>query len=114
MSAEIKNHVLSIIDTIENGYKSEGPEYYDGQYEEGEIISGFDYLEGVLDIQYIVTGEGEYLGARVLLAYGGPNIWLDTQKQMVEGHWWGDSFSASYHSDIMDIDGALSELWGCR
>ena len=112
--SDVKSHVLSIVNTIENGYKSEGLDYYDGLYEEGEIIGGFDYLSDVLDIQYIVTIDGEYLGARVLVAFGGPNIWIDTSRQLVEGHWWGDSFTASYSDDAMDIDGTLHELWECR
>jgi hypothetical protein len=112
--SNVKSHVLSIVKTIENGYKSEGLDYYDGQYEEGEIIGGLDYLMDALDIQYIVNGESEYLGARVLVAFGGPNIWIDTSRQLVEGYWWGDSFTASYNNDEMDIDGALSELWECR
>lgn len=111
---QLKNHVLSIVKTLEEGYKSEGLDYYDGQYEEGEIIGGFDYLEGALDIQYIVNCEGEYLGARVLVAFGGPNIWIDTQKWIVEGSWWGDYFKGAYTADAMGIDDALSELWGCR
>ena len=76
-----------------------------------DCIGGFDYLEDALDIQYIVRADGEYIGARVLVAFGGPNIWIDTARQMVDGYWWGDSYSTSYHSDPMDIDEALRDLW---
>lgn len=79
--------------------------------EASDILSGFDYLEDALDIQYIVRADGEYIGARVLVAFGGPNIWIDTARQMVDGYWWGDSYSTSYHSDPMDIDEALRDLW---
>ena len=107
---EIKDQVLSIIKDIENGYRAE---YSDGNYEEGEIVSAFDYLEGVLDINYILDSNREYKGARILVAFGGPNIWIDTDKQVVEGYWWGDSFTASYHDDVMGINEALEEIWRC-
>lgn len=81
--------------------------------EEAAPQSAMDYLSDVLDIQYIVNGKREYLGARVLVAFGGPNIWVDTQKQLVEGHWWNDSAKVSYSNDGMGLDEALSELWGC-
>ena len=110
----LKDHVLSIIDGIENGCEVEDSEDFDGQYEKGDIISGFDYLSDILDIEYYVNGQGEYLGARILVAFGGPNIWIDTRFERVEGYWWGDSFTQSYYRDEMDIDGACSELWGCR
>ena len=113
MSNDIKDNVQHIVDTIENGYKSEGPDYYDGQYEEGDIISGFDYLTDALDIEYIVSSTKEYLGARVLVSFGGPNIWINTRTKQVEGYWWGDSCIMPYGNDEMDIDGALRELYNC-
>lgn len=79
-----------------------------------DSITGFDYLQDALDIQYIVNGNKEYLAARVLVSFGGPNIWINTQTQTVEGYWWGDAAFASYHGDAMGIDEACRELWGCR
>jgi len=79
----------------------------------GETQTAMDYLQDVLDIQYIVSGKGEYLGARILVAFGGPNIWVDTQRNVVEGYWWGAYARASFN-DYMDLDDALSELWACR
>lgn len=80
----------------------------------GLTMDGIHYLSDVLDIQYIVSGAGEYLAARILVAFGGPNIWINTQTKTVEGYCWGDSAFASYYNDEMDIDGACSELWECR
>jgi len=78
---------------------------------EGEF-SAMDYLEGVMDIEYIVNSKKEFLGARVLVAFGSPNIWINTRTNTVEGHWWGDSASAHY-IDSMDLNGALEELYSC-
>ncbi len=107
---DIKNHVQSIADNLTNP----PAEWNEGRDidSEGEY-SAFDYLEGVLDIEYIVNSKGEYLGARVLVAFGGPNIWVNTRTHMVEGAWWGDSANASF-TDNLGLDDALSELWACR
>ena len=109
----LRDHVLHIVNTIENGYTPDADErgYLDYPYEEGDILSGFDYLSDILDIQYIVSGKREYLGARILVTFGGPNIWINTQAQIVEGYWWGDAVSMAYSGDPMGIDEACSELW---
>ena len=73
--------------------------------------SASDYLEDVLDIQYIISSDKEYLGARVLVAFGGPNIWINTQTQTVEGYWWGDSSFSSYHNDPLGIDQYLEDTY---
>lgn len=80
--------------------------------ESGDMMYASDYLSDVLDIQYIVSGSKEYLGARVLVAFGGPNIWINTQSGIVEGYWWGDTAFASFNDEI-GLDDYLSELWEC-
>jgi hypothetical protein len=100
----LKDQVSHIVNTIQNGYLDD---------ETGEMISGFDYLTDVLDIEYIVDSKKQYLGARILVAFGGPNIWINTRTQQVEGYWWNSRSIQSYNNDEMDIDGALSELYYC-
>jgi hypothetical protein len=53
--------------------------------EELGTMSGFDYLTDALDIEYIVNGSRELLGARVLVCFGGPNVWVDTRRGVVDG-----------------------------
>lgn len=128
MTSSVKEHVLSIVKDIENGYETECcPECgtdtiwaEDEYYKECECgtdvnktMRGWDYIKDAMDTNYIVNSSNEYLGSRLLVAFGGPNIWIDTHKQTVEGHWWGDSFTASYYRDEMDIDNASEELFGC-
>lgn len=72
--------------------------------------SAYDWLEGALDIEYIVGSDREYRGARVLVAFGGPNIWVDTRRGVVEGHWWLDDATAAYN-DALGLDDALAEYW---
>ena len=101
--SNLQNHVDSIAHDLDNGLTNE----------EGEPVHGFDYLEDVLDIQYIVTSEKRYIGARVLVAFGGPNIWINTQTKTIEGYWWDESAFASYYNDEIGLDEALEELWNC-
>ena len=104
----LKNHVLSIITNIEAGFPDE-------LNSDGEEFSAFDYLQDALDIEYIVSSNKEYLGARVLVASGGPNIWINTRNRQVEGYWWGDKFIAQYnHTDgAIELDQACEDLMGC-
>jgi hypothetical protein len=80
---------------------------------EGESIDGLDYLSDVLDIEYVVNSRKEYLGARVLVAFGGPNIWINTRTKQVEGYWWGDKSIQSYNDDSLNLDDALETLYNC-
>ena len=47
------------------------------------------------------------------MAFGGPNIWINTQKQMVEGYWWSASEFAYYHDDQLYLDERLEEIYNC-
>lgn len=102
---DIENHVKDIARRISEADFDRN--------DDGDECSAFDYLEDALDIEYIVNSKGEYLGARVLVAFGGPNIWVNTRTKTVEGHWWSDSAYASF-SDGIGLDEALEELWNCR
>jgi hypothetical protein len=107
----LKDHVQSIADNLTSPPWDEWNEGRDID-SEGDY-SAFDYLEGVLDIEYIVNSKAEYLGARVLVAFGGPNIWINTRTGTIEGHWWHEKATASF-KDNLGLDEALSELWACR
>ena len=101
----LQDHVQHIANTIANGF---GDELNCDDQE----MSAFDYLQDALDIEYIVNSKREYLGARVLVAFGGPNIWVNTRTKKVEGYWWNESASASF-DDGIGLDDALEELWSC-
>ena len=113
----LRNQVKSIIDNLETGitYGEAGLEV-DAEangYDLDDIISGFDYLQDALDIEYIVSSSKKYLGARVLVAFGGPNIWINTRTKQVEGYWAGDSCILRYYDDAMCFDETLEELFQC-
>lgn len=101
----LQDHVQQIADTLTNGFGDELN--YDG-----EELSAFDYLQDALDIEYIVNKDRQYIGARVLVAFGGPNIWVNTRTKVVEGYWWGEYAKASF-DDGIGLDDALETLWSC-
>jgi len=105
MSADIKNHVLHIVNTLENGFGDE-------VNADDQPMSAFDYLQDALDIEWILNSKKEFLGARVLVAFGGPNIWVNTRIGQVEGYWWGDSYHMSF-TDNIGLNDALEELFNC-
>ena len=106
----LQRHVDSIAQDLTNPPMDEWNEDRDVE-NEGEFTA-FDYLQDALDIEYIVNSKKEYLGARVLVAFGGPNIWINTRSGVVEGYWWGDRATATF-TDNLGLDEALQELYNC-
>ncbi len=103
---QLFQQVRHIADQIESGeYESSN---------EDEPQGAFDYLSDALDIEYTVDSKGQYLGARVLVAFGGPNIWINTRNKSVDGYWYSDRAEAHYFNDELGLDDALEELWNMR
>ena len=71
-----------------------------------------DWMEGVYDIRYIVDREKKYLGAMLLVAGGGPTIWVNTWTSEVEGSWWGDKCT-HYFQDNIGLDDYNEEMYNC-
>ena len=114
MSSHVKQHVISIVDTLENPPLLDEMEKYEMGYEEEDeaYLSAYDYLTDAMDVVYYVDSEKSYLGARVLVAFGGPNIWVDTFYQRVDGHWWGDSYTESFE-DHLGLSEACEDMYNC-
>ena len=105
---ELKNHVQSIAKAITTGEYDFDPECSD--YDEP---CAADYLYDFLDIEYIIGGDRQYLGSRILVAFGGPNIWINTRTNTVEGYWWNDKAFAHF-DDNLGLDEFIEELWACQ
>lgn len=105
----LKDQVLSIVKSIEEG--AWGSSYDD----EDQPGSAYDYLQDALDFNWLLNSDKSYKGARVLVAFGGPNIWIDTNLEQVEGYWWGEKFIAQYnHTDgAIELDEALEDIFNC-
>ena len=70
------------------------------------------WMEGVSDIRYIVDHEKKYLGAMLLVAGGGPTIWVNTWTKEVEGSWAGDRCT-HYFQDEIGLDDYNEEMYNC-
>jgi len=112
MKVQISEDKQRLIDHVESIAESLSSTVI-GLNDEGEEYSAYDYLEDVLDIEYTIGSNGVFLGGRILVAFGGPNIWVDTRYCLVEGYWWGDSFTHSFE-DSLGLHEALEELWECN
>ena len=74
-----------------------------------------DYMEDVLDIEYRVSGRMELRSVQIMVACGGPNIYIDTGSKAVELYWWADR--ACYPLDYdacAKVDAWAEELFECR
>jgi len=69
--------------------------------------SAYDYLEKALAID---TESDDGPKCRILVTFGGPNIWVNTRTRRVEGYWWMDSHFASF-TDTLGLADALEELY---
>ena len=86
---------------------------YDFEPGEYEYPCAGDYLSDALSIEYVTDSNGDYRGALVLVAFGGPNIWIDTRWKEVRGAWWGDSCIVPYRRDELGLDEFLEEIRCC-
>lgn len=112
---DLQDQVDYIADMLSNAdkYAAMRREDMGDDFDENEHTGAYDWLSDVLDIQYIVNGNGDFISAKVLVAFGGPNIWVDFQDKTVRGYWWQNRANATFDDD-MDIEGALAEMWSVR
>lgn len=79
-----------------------------------EQQSIWDYLDDVLDVKYLVNHDKTIHSVKILVTFGGPNIWIDTETRNVELYWWTDRASYPLSSDVCDeIDEWAAEMWDC-
>jgi len=99
---ELKDQCLSIAKFLEQKDH--------GKNEDGEQYAVYDYLQEVYNIDYIINHNKIYKGARLLVAGGGPNIYVDTQEKQVVGYWLDDKIEVPYYEDNLGLDDYLEEI----
>ena len=67
------------------------------------------WMEGVYDIEWITHNDHTYKAARLLVAGGGPTIWVNLHTDTVDGYWWGDHCKHSFDDNI-GLNNYLEEL----
>ena len=79
---------------------------------EGDDVTVSQWMEGVYDIEWITHRGKTYKAARLLVAGGGPNIWVNLQTNTVDGYWGCDKVSHGFVDEI-GLDDYLEELYAC-
>ena len=85
-------------------------------FEEHELesLSLYDYFDDVFDIEYRFGSDRQLRSVKLLVAYGGPNIYIDTASCAVELYWWGDRASYPIDRDVCgEIDSVFEEIFNC-
>jgi hypothetical protein len=112
----LQDMVKSIALNITNGLTDSEPDEFERWHEEGQpddfTPTGYDYLDDVLDIKYIVGSgwDGTYYGAEIMVTFGGPNIYVDTRDNTVYGFWGSDRAQWGFLDEI-GLDNACFELY---
>ena len=82
--------------------------------DEYEQLGLWDYLQDVYDIEYSIGGDRELRGVRVMVACGGPNIYIDSARRKVELHWWTEYAEYTILREVADaMNEWAEEMWGC-
>ena len=79
-----------------------------------EQLSVWDFLGDCYDIEYRCSSRRELRSVCVMVACGGPNIYLDTASKDVELYWWSERarYPMSYEA-VEALDDWADEMWGC-
>lgn len=103
------------IQSFDTGWTDEDEhvrDYLENEETEFEEASGYDYLSDVLDIQYIVSSDRQYRAARILVAFGGPNAWINTETGQLEVAWWSAPVYEELPREFIErLDDTLDEMW---
>ena len=70
-----------------------------------------DWMYNIYDIRYLVAQDKSFLGAEILVAGGGPTIWVDTFREQVTG-WWGSDRVQWYFQDNLGLNDYCEEMYG--
>lgn len=86
-----------------------------GDVDEYELQSLYDYLiENGLDIEYRIGSDKEYRSAEIMVAWGGPNIYIDTAENRVKLFWGGERAECYISGSVSDeIDDVCEEQYNC-
>jgi len=68
-----------------------------------------EFMNHVYNIEWITHQDHTYKAARLLVAGGGPNIWVNLQTNTVDGYWGSDKRSWSFQDNI-GLDDHLREI----
>jgi hypothetical protein len=106
---QLRRMCKNIADSITN------PQEITAKEDHGKLVkrteTASDWMEGTYDIRYYVDREKRYLGAEIMVAGGGPTVWVNTYTRQVEGYWGGDKVFEPF-ADELGLDDYCEEMYG--
>ena len=90
---------------------SEPQKITDEETGEKRTETASDWMEDVYDIHYLVDREKRYMGAELLVAGGGPTIWVNLNTMEVQGYWGSDRVNEPFRDNI-GLDDYCQEMYG--
>ena len=110
---ELQKYVDGIAADLRKLYEADPTdEEREAAEENGDACDLYSYFSDVLDIEYTISSRGDYLGARIAVAFGGPNIYIDTREGYVKGYWGTDRAERWIPSEICEeIDSIMEEYY---
>lgn len=84
--------------------------------DEYEPASMWDFVGDCYDKHFIVEADCRtYRSVQLMLAGGGPTVWLDTETATIDFHWGGDTeHYPVYYGACDEIDEIASEIWNSQ
>ena len=90
---------------------SEPQQITDEETGEKREETAHDWMEGTYDIRYLVDRDKRYMAAEILVAGGGPTIWVDLWENEVKGYWGSDRVIVPF-ADNLNLDDYCEEMYG--
>ena len=110
-SETCEEQLVRMCKNIADSITNPDPKFIGPEDEEPRQETAHDWMEGTYDIRYYVRQDKSYLGAEIMVAGGGPTIWVNTYTQQVEGYWGGDKVLEPF-IDNLDLDYYCEEMYG--
>ena len=112
MKNELREYVEGIRNDLNKLYEaSYTDEEREAMEEAGEAFDLYSYFCDALDVEYTVSSRGDFLGARVYVTLGGPNVWVDTREGYVKGAWGSNREEAWIPSEVCEEINSIFEEW---
>ena len=111
-SETCEQQLVRMCKDIADSISNPNPKFIGPEDEEPRQETASDWMEGVYDIRYIVDREKRYFSAELMVAGGGPTIWVSLNEMEVQGYWGGDRVNVPF-SDNLGLDDYLEELYAC-
>ena len=110
-SETCQERLVRMVQDIADSITHPNQEFIGPEDEEPRQETAHDWMADTYDIRYLVDSRKEYMGAQILVAGGGPTIWVDTFTKEVRGYWGMDRVQR-YFIDNLGLDDYCEEMYG--